>query len=52
VIVATVAARAGVAAGWLLVGAKPTATELTFEQLLSEVEELVHRVAPATVSGP
>jgi ribonuclease P protein component len=51
VIVAAAAARAGIGAGWLLIGATPTATELTFEQLSAEVETLVQRVAPTAASA-
>ncbi len=52
VIVAAAAPRAGIAAGWLLIGARPSATELTFDQLRSEVVQLVHKLTPAEVSGP
>jgi ribonuclease P protein component len=51
VIVAGAAPRAGIGEGWLMIGAKPTATELTFDQLCAEVDTLVQRVAPAAVSG-
>ena len=52
VIVAAAAPRAGIDGGWLLIGAKPAAIELTFEQLCGEVDTLVERVAPAAVSTP
>jgi ribonuclease P protein component len=51
VIVAAAAPRAGIGGGWLLIGANPTATELTFDQLRDEVDTLVQRVAPVTVSS-
>ena len=52
VIVAAAAPRAGIVGGWLLIGAKPDASELTFEQLYAEVDMLVDRVASPAVSGP
>jgi ribonuclease P protein component len=52
VIVAAAAPRAEIAGGWLLIGAKPAANELTFEELSGEVGVLMGRVASAAVSGP
>ncbi len=52
VIVAAAAPRSGLDGGWLMIGAKPAATELTFEQLRVEVDTLVQLVAPAAVSAP
>jgi ribonuclease P protein component len=52
VIVAAAAPRAGIDGGWLMIGAKPTATELTFEQLRVEVDTLVQRVARVAGSAP
>ena len=50
-IVAAAAPRLGIDGGWLLIGAKPSATELTFEQLRAEVDVLVQRVVPGAMSG-
>lgn len=50
VIVAAAAPRGGIDGGWMLIGAQSTATELTFEQLRAEVDTLVQRVAPRSMS--
>lgn len=50
VIVAETMPHVGIDGGWLLIGAKPSATELTFEQLRVEVTTLVERVAPTAMS--
>jgi ribonuclease P protein component len=51
-IVAAAAPDAGIAGGWLLIGASPAANELTFAQLQVEVGTLLSRLSPATVATP
>jgi ribonuclease P protein component len=48
VIVAEAAPSHGLTAGWLLIGARPSAKEHTFDQLQAEVHRLLRRVE----SGP
>ena len=47
-IVPTAASSAGIGSGWLLIGTKPTARELAFDTLRSEVEQLCRQIT----SGP
>jgi ribonuclease P protein component len=49
-IVANAAPSAGVAAGWLLLGATPAARALTFADLQAEVDTLLARVSPNAMS--
>ena len=45
VIVAAAAPRAGIGSGWLLIGARASATEQTFADLGAEVDALFERIA-------
>lgn len=46
-LIPAIAPNAGLDAGWLLIGAKPAAIELTFDQLRKELSRLLSRIAAA-----
>ena len=43
---------AGITSGWLLIGAAPTAGELTFAQVRADVDTLLSRISPTGTSAP
>ena len=50
-LISVAAPQAGIAAGWLLVGGKPAAVELTFEKLGREVDALMSTLATRSGAG-